>query len=259
MISKKANGKNGKEKIIGIIPARYLSTRFPGKPLADINGKTMIQRVYESAARSKLLSRIIVATDDKRIFNAVGKFWGEVVMTSPKHKSGTDRIGEAAQLTCVKDAEIIVNIQGDEPFIDYRNIDKAIMPLLKDKEIVVATLASKIDDIREINDPNTVKVVFDKEKFAVDFSRTVKPYNTKKGKANFYKHIGLYVYRKNYLLKFIKMKPSKRELAEKLEQLRILDNNGDIKVVLTRLNSQSVDTKDDLKKILKDEKVGKKT
>ena len=191
-------------KIIGVIPARYASTRFPGKPLADINGKTMIQRVYESAARSKLLSRIIVATDDKRIYNAVGKFWGEVVMTSPKHKSGTDRIGEVAQLTGVKDADIIVNIQGDEPFIDYRNIDKAIMPLIKDKEIVVSTLASKIDDIREINDPNTVKVVFDKEKFAVDFSRTIKPYNTKKGKANFYKHIGLYVYRKNYLLKFIK-------------------------------------------------------
>lgn len=244
-------------KIIGVIPARYASTRFPGKPLADINGKTMIQRVYESAARSKLLSRIIVATDDKRIYNAVGKFWGEVVMTSPKHKSGTDRIGEVAQMPGVKDADIIVNIQGDEPFIDYRNIDKAIMPLVKDKDIIVSTLAAKIDDIREINDPNTVKVVFDKEKFAIDFSRIVKPYNTKKGKANFYKHIGLYVYRKNYLLKFIKLKPSKRELAEKLEQLRILDNDGDIKIVLTRLNSQSVDTKDDLKKILRDKKLEK--
>ena len=184
----------------------------------------------------------------KEFTSAVGKFWGEVVMTSSKHKSGTDRIGEAVKdLKC----DIVVNIQGDEPFIDYRNIDKAITPMLKNKEINVVTLASKLDDIREINDPNIVKVVFDKEKFAIDFSRAVKPYNNKKGKANFYKHIGLYVYRKDYLMKFIKMKPSKRELAEKLEQLRVLDNDGDIKVVLTRLNSQSVDTKEDLKKIKK--------
>lgn len=238
-------------KILGVIPARYASTRFPGKPLAEINGKPMIQHVYESARKSKRLNRLIVATDDKRIFNAVGGFWGEVVMTSTKHKSGTDRIGEVAAMPGFKDADIIVNIQGDEPFIDPRNIDKAIEPLIKDKDIQVATLAAKIDDIREINDPNTVKVFFDKEKFAIDFSRKIKPHNQGKKKANFYKHIGLYVYRKNYLLKFIKTKPSKRELAEKLEQLRILDNNGDIKVVLTRLNSQSVDTKDDLKKILK--------
>lgn len=238
-------------KIIGVIPARYASTRFPGKPLADINGKPMIQHVYESARKSKRLNRLVIATDDKRIFNAVSKFWGEVVMTSSKHKSGTDRIGEVAAMPGFKDADLIVNIQGDEPFIDHRNIDKAIEPLIKDKDIQVATLAAKIDDIREINDPNTVKVFFDKEKFAIDFSRKVKPYNQGKKKANFYKHIGLYVYRQNYLLKFIKTKPSKRELAEKLEQLRILDNKGDIKIVLTRLNSQSVDTKDDLKKILK--------
>jgi 3-deoxy-manno-octulosonate cytidylyltransferase (CMP-KDO synthetase) len=236
-------------KVVGVIPARYASTRFPGKPLADINGKPMIQHVYESAARSKLLSRIIVATDDKRIYNAVMKFWGEAVMTSSKHKSGTDRIAEAVKLKGISDADIIVNIQGDEPFIDYRNIDKAITPMLKDKELNVVTLASKIDDIREIKDPNTVKVVFDKEKFAIDFSRTVKPYNQDKKKANFYKHIGLYVYRKSYLMKFIKLKPSKRELHEKLEQLRILDNKDDIKVVLTRLHSQSVDTKEDLKKL----------
>lgn len=237
-------------KIVGVIPARYGSTRFPGKPLADINGKPMIQHVYESAAKSKLLSRIIVATDDKRIFNAVMKFWGEAVMTSSKHKSGTDRIAEAVKLKDLGDADIIVNIQGDEPFIDYRNIDKAITPMLKDKELNVVTLASKIDDIREIKDTNTVKVTFDKEKFAIDFSRAVQPHQGRK-KANFYKHIGLYVYRKNYLMKFIKLKPSKRELKEKLEQLRILDNKDDIKVVLTRLHSQSVDTKEDLKKLKK--------
>ena len=236
-------------KIIGVIPARYASTRLVGKPLADIKGKPMIQHVYESAAKSKLLNRIIVATDDKRIFKAVMNFWGEAVMTSPKHKSGTDRIGEAVKIKGLKDADIIVNIQGDEPFIDYRNIDKAIMPMIKDKKLNVVTLASKIDDIRDINDPNTVKVVFDKEKYAIDFSRTVKPYNQGKKKANFYKHIGLYVYRKDYLMKFIRLKPSKRELKEKLEQLRVLDNNEDIKIVLTRLDSQSVDTKEDLKKV----------
>jgi len=243
-------------KIIGVIPARYNSTRFPGKPLAVINGKPMIQHVYESAAKSKLLNGIVVATDDKRIVKAVHNFWGDVVLTSATHKSGTDRIGEAIQLKKneFKDADIIVNIQGDEPFIDYRNIDKAVKPMLKDKELNVVTLAAKLDDIREINDPNTVKVSFDKEKFAIDFSRTIKPYNQGKKKANFYKHIGLYVYRKNYLLKFIKMKPSKRELNEKLEQLRILDNEGDIKVILTRLNSQSVDTKEDLKKLKKQTK-----
>lgn len=239
-------------KIIGIIPARYASTRLPGKPLIKIDGKTMIQHVYESAMKSKLLNRVIVATDDKRIQKAVNAFWGEVIMTSSKHKSGTDRIGEVVQQLKneVANGDIIVNIQGDVPFIDPRNIDKTVAPLIKDKKIDTATLARKLDDIREINDPNTVKVYFDKEKFALDFSRTIKPYN-KKGKANYYKHIGLYVFRKEYLMKFIKMKPSKREISEKLEQLRILDNDDDIKVVLTRLDSQSVDTKEDLKKLKK--------
>ncbi len=235
--------------IIGIIPARYGSTRFPGKPLADINGKTMIQHVYQSAAKSKLLNRIIVATDDKRIYNAVANFWGEVMMTSGKHKSGTDRIGEVAKLKELNNADIIVNIQGDEPFIDYRNIDKAIEPLIKNSKINVSTLCCKISDIKDVNDPNIVKVVFDKDKFAISFSRKIEPFNKSKNKANYYKHIGLYVYRKNYLLKFIKLKPTKNELKEKLEQLRILENGEKIKVVVTKIDSHSVDTKDDLKKL----------
>lgn len=238
-------------KIIGVIPARYASTRFPGKALANISGKPMIQHVYESASKSKLLNRIIVATDDKRIFNAVKNFWGEVVMTSGKHKSGTDRIGEVAKSTNIGNAGIIVNIQGDEPLIDYRNIDKAIEPLIRDKKINVSTLCCKITDIKVINDPNTVKVVFDKDKFAVSFSRSIKPFNKTKYKANYYKHIGLYVYRKDYLLKFIKLKPAKSELAEKLEQLRILENGEKIKVVVTKIDSHSVDTKEDLKKLNK--------
>jgi len=234
-------------KIVGIIPARYASTRFPGKPLADIHGKPMIQHVYESAARSKLLNRVIVATDDKRIYDAVTRFWGEVTMTSDKHKSGTDRIGEVVKNI---DCDLVVNIQGDEPFIDYRNIDKAIEPLIKDKKINVLTLCCKITDIREINDPNVVKVVFDKDKFALKFSRKIIP-SLSKGKVNYYKHIGLYVYRRDYLMKFIKLKPTKGELAEKLEQLRILENGVKIKVVLTKIDSHSIDTKEDLGKIKK--------
>jgi 3-deoxy-manno-octulosonate cytidylyltransferase (CMP-KDO synthetase) len=233
--------------IVGIIPARYGSTRLPGKPLIKINAKPMIQHVYENAMKSKKLNRLIVATDDKRIYNTVAGFWGEVVMTSPRHKSGTDRVGEIAKnIQC----DIVVNIQGDEPFIDFRNIDRAIEPLVKDRRINVSTLCCKITDVKEVSDPNVVKVAFDKEKFATMFSRKI-ILNTAKGKANFYKHIGLYVYRKDFLMTFIKMKPSKGELSEKLEQLRILENGEKIKVVVTRINSQSVDTKEDLKKLLK--------
>jgi 3-deoxy-manno-octulosonate cytidylyltransferase (CMP-KDO synthetase) len=237
-------------KIIGVIPARYGSTRFPGKPLAKINGKPMIQHVYENARKSKKLNRLIVATDDKRIYDSVLSFWGEAVMTSPKHKSGTDRIGEVAKLKDVSNANIIVNIQGDEPFIDHRNIDKAIEPLIKDKRINVSTLCCKINDIKEIEDPNVVKVVFDKDKFAVKFSRKI-PVNSNKHKAAYYKHIGLYVYRKEYLLKFIKLKPTKGELSEKLEQLRILENGEKIKVVVTKIDSHSIDTKQDLANLKK--------
>lgn len=243
-------GVGGEGKIIGVIPARYASTRFPGKPLADIRGKAMIQHVYENARKSNKLSRLVVATDDKRIYNAVLKFWGEVVMTSSKHKSGTDRVGEVIRLKDFSDADIVVNIQGDEPFIDYRNIDKAIEPLIKDKRINVSTLCCKIHDIKELDDPNVVKVVFDKDKFAVNFSRKI-PVNSSKHKVVYYKHIGLYVYRKDYLLKFIKLKPTKRELSEKLEQIRILENGEKIKVVVTKINSHSVDTKEDLKQIKK--------
>jgi len=241
-------GVRGEGEIIGIIPVRYASTRLPGKPLIKINGKPMIQHVYESSRKSKKLNRIIVATDDKRIYDAVARFWGEAVMTSSKHKSGTDRIGEAVKLKDLSNTDIIVNIQGDEPFIDSRNIDKAIGPLIKDKTINVSTLCCKITDIKEIYDPNVVKVFFDKDKFALNFSRKI-PVNSHKHKAVYYKHIGLYVYRKDYLLKFIKLKPARSEISEKLEQLRILENGDKIKVVVTKIDSHSIDTKEDLKKL----------
>ncbi len=234
-------------KILGIIPARYSSTRLPGKPLILINGKPMIQRVYEQSKKSKLLNSVIVATDDKKIFHCVKNFGGEVMMTSTKHKSGTDRILEVAKkISC----EIVVNIQGDEPFIDPKNIDKAIKPLIDDKKINVSTLAYKFTDSIELIDANKVKVVFDKNNFALYFSRNVIPYcvnNLNVEKFNYYKHIGLYVFRKSFLLKFSKMKTSYLENAEKLEQLRILENGEKIKVVLTKKDSFSIDTIKDLK------------
>jgi 3-deoxy-manno-octulosonate cytidylyltransferase (CMP-KDO synthetase) len=234
-------------KIIGVIPARYDSTRFPGKPLALINGKPMIQHVWENSSKSKLINELYVATDDKRIFDAVNAFWGNAVMTSKKHKSGSDRIGEVVKN---KNCDIVVNIQGDEPFINPTNIDKAITPLIKDKNINVTTLCTKIKNKDEINNPNVVKVVTDKKGFALYFSRHTIPYNRDDMKGiSYYRHIGLYVYRKDYLMKFVKMKPSKLELTEKLEQLRILENGGRIKVVITNIDSVTVDTSSDLKKL----------
>ena len=233
--------------IYGIIPARYNSTRLKGKPLAGINGKTMIQRVYEQAKKSRLLHRVIVATDDKRIFETVQGFGGEAVMTSKKHKSGTDRIGEAVKgLKC----DIVVNIQGDEPFIPPGNIDMAVRALLDERKVNVSTLAKRFDNEKEIKDTNKVKVVFDNNNFALYFSRSVIPFDrdNNKNKIKYYKHIGLYAFRKRYLLKFTGMKHSALENAEKLEQLRILENGEKIKVVMVRKDSLSVDTNDDLKK-----------
>lgn len=236
-------------RIIGVIPARYGSVRFPGKPLAMINGKPMIQLVYERAMRSRKLSRLVVATDDKRIYNTVRSFWGEVVMTSSKHKSGTDRMGEVAKMQEFKNAEIFVNIQGDEPLIDYRNIDKAAECLLMNSDINVATLYTKLTESSEILNSNVVKVLPDKNRFAIRFSRNVIEDSVRK-RTN-YKHIGLYAYRRSFLLKFIRMKPTKSELREKLEQMRIIDNGYKIKLIYTRLSSPAVDIREDLEKILK--------
>lgn len=247
MKSKKAKSKN-KLTVIGVIPARFASTRLPAKALAMIHGKPMVQHVYERCLKSKLMDDVFVATDDKRIFDAVLNFGGNVLMTSSKHNSGTDRIGEAVKsIKC----DIVVNIQGDEPMVDYRNIDKAIIPLIKDNTINVSTLCYKFSDNKEINNPNIVKVVFDKDNFALYFSRSPIPYNRDRRKISYYKHLGLYVYRKDYLQKLNKLTPSRLELAENLEQLRILENSGKIKVIETWIDSHSVDTMQDLRKIRK--------
>jgi len=243
-------------KIVGVIPARYSSSRLPGKPLLLIKGKPMIQNVYEQSEKSKFINKVIVATDDKRIFYCVKNFGGEVVMTSTKHKSGTDRMYEAIRnVKC----DIAVNIQGDEPYIDPKSIDIAIKPLLDDKSINVSTLAVRVNNIADLLDENKVKVVLDKNNFALYFSRSFIPYDLKQNpfqkwalKHNkYYKHIGLYVFRKEYLAKFIKMKKSYLENMEKLEQLRILESGDKIKVVITKKDSFSIDTKFDLNLINK--------
>lgn len=234
--------------VIGVIPARYSSTRLPAKALAMIHGKPMVQHVYERCLQSKHLNEILVATDDERIFDAVMNFGGNAVMTSKAHKSGTDRIGEAARkIKC----DIVVNIQGDEPMIDPNNIDKAVEPLLFDKSINVSTICVKIRDRKDITNPNVVKVIKDKNNNALYFSRSVIPFNRDKGRVDYYKHIGLYVYRSSYLTQLVNMKQTKLESAEKLEQLRILENGESIRVVEVKKDSHSVDTPGDLNKIRK--------
>lgn len=233
-------------EIIGVIPARYASTRFPGKPLAMLDGKSMIHRVYEQAFYSKLIDDILVATDDRRILNEVINFGGNAVLTSKKHKTGTDRIVEAIKgIKC----DIVVNIQGDEPFINPDIIDSTIYPLLKDNKLNVSTLAFPFT--KNVKDENKVKVVFDKNNYALYFSRSVIP-NNSRNKSNiiYYKHLGLYVYRKDFLLKFSRTKQSDIEKAEKLEQLRMLSMGEKIKVVITKHDSISIDTLKDYKKAL---------
>ena len=233
-------------KIIGVIPARYASTRFPGKPLALINGKSMIRRVYEQAFYSKYIDDVIVATDDKRILNEVVSFGGNAVLTSKKHKTGTDRIVEAIKgVNC----NIVVNIQGDEPFIKPEVIDSAIKPLLNDSKLNISTLAFPFTE--NVNDENKVKVVFDNNFNALYFSRSVIPNNSRNtSNIIYYKHLGLYVYRKNFLIRFSKAKQSELEKSEKLEQLRILSMGEKIKVVVTKYDSISIDTPNDFKNAL---------
>lgn len=237
--------------IYGIIPARFASTRLPGKPLAKIAGRPMIQWVYESAKHSKLVNDLIVATDDRRVFDAVEEFGGNVVMTPDNIKTGSDRIAFVAKE--LSDCTIVVNIQGDEPFIPGMMIDQAIEPFLFDQRVYMSTLIKRITKTEELESPSTVKVVFDGDNYALYFSRAPIPFvrdnlNTDLllEKGIYFKHIGLYVYRKEYLLKFTGLQSSYLEDLEKLEQLRVLENGYKIKCVETTLDSISVDTPMDL-------------
>ncbi|PID60698.1 MAG: 3-deoxy-manno-octulosonate cytidylyltransferase [Ignavibacteriae bacterium] len=237
--------------IIGIIPARYSSSRLKGKPLADIGGKPMIQHTWESVNKSKLISEVIIATDDKRIFETAKSFGAFVVMTPKEIQTGSDRIAYVAKKT--PSAEIIVNIQGDEPFIPGKMIDEAIEPLLFDKSVNVSTLAKRITTPEELFSRSIPKVVFDYSSYALYFSRLPIPCvrdadsdEQRLRLGEYYKHVGLYVYRKEALFKFTSFLPTDLEKFEKLEQLRMLENGMKIKVVVTEFDSISVDTQEDL-------------
>lgn len=237
-------------RVIGIIPARYGSTRFPGKPLAMIGGKTMIRRTCEQAQKASL-DGVVVATDDQRIFDEVRSFGGRVVMTRVDHKSGTDRCSEALGLIWGK-YDAVVNLQGDEPFIDPRQIDQ-VAELIRRDDVYLATLAKRITDPSRVDNPNTVKVVFDHDGNALYFSRNPLPYVRGVEKEHwletteYYQHIGIYAYKTDTLHAIASMPPSRLEQAESLEQLRWLENGLRIRVAVTDLpDSISIDTPDDL-------------
>ena len=226
-----------------IIPARYASTRFPGKVLADLAGKPVIRHVYERVVSAERVHRTVVATDDYRVADAVVSFGGEVVMTSPKHTSGTDRIAEAARIT---GGDIIVNVQGDEPLIEPGLIDMVVDRIREDKDIVCSTAASPIRDEKIYSNPNAVKVVTDLRDRALYFSRSPLPYYRDGGFGGAYLHVGIYCFRREFLETYTSLEPSALESAEKLEQLRMLENGYRIGVVFTDTVPKGVDTKEDL-------------
>jgi 3-deoxy-manno-octulosonate cytidylyltransferase (CMP-KDO synthetase) len=242
-------------RIIGIIPSRYASQRLPAKALADIHGKPMIQHVYERAKQSRLLTDVIVATDDERIEAAVKKFGGKVVMTPATIQSGSDRIAHAARPI---DAEIFVNVQGDEPLIEPKIIDQTIQLLIDDASVLVGTAVKKITLLDELLTPNVVKVVLDKNSFALYFTRSLVPFVRESSEvtewlkyATFYKHFGIYVYRASFLQQYTSFAPTSLEQVEKLEQLRILEHGHRIKVAITEYDSIPVDTQEDLDRVRK--------
>jgi len=255
---------SAKSKVIAVIPARWASSRFPGKPLAIIHGKPMIQWVVEQTGKARTVSEVIVATDDDRIALAVQDFGGSAVMTSSDHLSGTDRVAEVAES---RNCEIVVNVQGDEPLIPPENIDRVVASLLGDETIEVSTLMMRIDSVEDLANPDICKVVVDHRGNALYFSRAPVPFDRDGWTKDFkdgesiwpkdmdvkaYKHIGLYAYRKSFLMEFPRLRVSQLETIEKLEQLRILENGISIRVVETCKGSIGVDRKEDLAAVEKE-------
>lgn len=230
-------------KSICVIPARYSSTRLPGKPLKDICGVPMICRVWQRASQSKSVDSVIVATDDERICAAVEKFSGRAMMTRADHKTGTDRLAEVAEK--FPDVEVIVNVQGDEPLIEPGLIDELIAEF-RDETLQMATVATELTEADEIANPNNVKVVVDRYNDALYFSRSPIPYPRNAGKSKIFKHIGIYAYRRNFLLDYAKMEPTPLEQSESLEQLRALENGFKIRVIKSSCQFIGVDTAEDL-------------
>ena len=245
-----------KLKAAAVIPARYASSRFPGKALAEIMGEPMIVRVLKAVEKCELIDEVYIATDDLRIKNEVEKAGARVIMTSAQHQSGTDRIAEAAAEI---EAELIVNVQGDEPLIKAESIARALKPFAVEEDLKMSTLKRKVTAV-EAENPDTVKVITDKNDYALYFSRSAIPYyrDTKAAAQNYYQHIGLYVYRRNFLLQYAQMERTALEKAESLEQLRALENGYQIKVLETKAKLIGVDRKEDVKLVEKELKARKK-
>lgn len=232
--------------VLCVIPARYASTRLPGKPLKDIAGKPMICRVYERAAKASRVVAAIVATDDSRIYDAVLQHGGKAVMTRKDHPTGTDRLAEVAEK--YQDVDLIINVQGDEPLIEPKLIDELAAAFDGDADLQMATVCTEITDESEQQNPNNVKVVMDKQGYALYFSRSLLPYPRHEG-TPVYKHIGIYAYKRDFLLAYAKMAETPLEHAESLEQLRALENGYRIKVIKTPYRFVGVDTAEDLEKV----------
>ncbi len=240
-------------KFIAIIPARYASTRFPGKPLVDIQGKPMVQHVYEKATQSGLFEKVIVATDDERIQKAVIGFGGEVAMTKPDHQSGTDRCGEVIN-QLEEEYDVVINIQGDEPFIHQSQLEE-LTDLFKSTPAQIGTLKKRLSNVGDVFNPNVVKVVAGIDKRALYFSRNPIPYVRDSDQSDwlskqyFFKHLGLYGYRSEVLKELVKLEPSELEKSESLEQLRWLENGYQIFISETEHESIGIDTPEDLEKL----------
>lgn len=240
-------------KIIGIIPARYASTRFPGKPLAMIQGKSMINRVYKQALKAKSLSKVVVATDDSRIFDHINNFGGNVVMTAKNHLNGSSRCLEVIE-NSNEQFDAVINIQGDEPYIDPEQINQ-LAALFKKQNVEIATLVKKVQTEEELFNPNVVKVVFDNNMQALFFSRQAIPFlrgikmDEWITEHSFYKHIGIYGYRPGILKEIVSLAPAELERVESLEQLRWIENGYSIKLGITTLEGDAVDTPEDLLKL----------
>ncbi|MDR0476405.1 MAG: 3-deoxy-manno-octulosonate cytidylyltransferase [Desulfobulbaceae bacterium] len=244
-------------QVVGIIPSRYASSRFPGKPLALIAGKPMIRHVVERARLAQSLSKVVVATDDRRIADEVRSFGGEVVMTGGNHRSGSDRLAEAANILGLAAGDIVVNIQGDQPSFQPQVVEQVARPLLADPALPMATLIYKIVRREEISDPNHVKTVFDRQGRALYFSRATIPFARpghgpdpdSQAMPDYYKHLGFYAYRKDFLDIFVALPEGEWERLEKLEQLRALEHGYPIQVVLTEYDSIEIDTEEEIRRI----------
>ena len=233
-------------KFLGVIPSRYASTRLEGKPLKDICGHTMVEWVYKRALKSKL-DGVVVATDDERIVDEVKSFGGNVILTRKDHINGTSRIAEVCET--YTDYDVIVNIQGDEPLIEPDMINSIIDSFIEDNTIPMSTLKYKLTDMTEIENPNAVKVVTDKNDFAIYFSRSVIPYPRNLNMNNYYKHVGIYGYKRDFVMEYAKMESTPLELSESLEQLRVLENGYKIKVLETPYKIIGVDTQEELERV----------